>query len=67
MDQPFAALVKELFEVQVYPDLRDFPDGPPDLPYDVAGWTLPLQMGVEAIPLLSSVDAQARSSFPSSR
>ena len=63
MDQPFAALVKELFEVQVYPDLRDFPDGPPDLPYDVAGWTLPLQMGVEAIPLLSSVDAQARSSF----
>ena len=63
MDQPFAALVKELLEVQVYPDLRDFPDGPPDLPYDVAGWTLPLQMGVEAIPLLSSLDEQARSTL----
>lgn len=47
MNQPYAALVKELFEVQKYPDLRDYPGGPPDLPYDVAGWTLPLQMGVE--------------------
>jgi hypothetical protein len=47
MDQPFAGLVKELFEPQVYPDLRQFPNGPPIRPYDVAGWTLPMQMGVE--------------------
>ena len=47
MDQPFSPLVKELFEIQQYPDLRQFPNGPPIRPYDVAGWTLPMQMGVE--------------------
>ncbi len=40
MDQPFAGLVKELFEPQVYPALTQ-------RPYDVTGWTLPYQMGVE--------------------
>jgi hypothetical protein len=47
MDQPFALLVKELFGIQKYPDLRETPGGDPDLPYDTAGWTLPIQMGVE--------------------
>lgn len=41
MDQPFAGLVKELFEPQAYPALSQ-------RPYDVTGWTLPYQMGVEA-------------------
>ena len=40
MDQPFAGLVKELFEPQTYPTLSQ-------RPYDVTGWTLPYQMGVE--------------------
>jgi hypothetical protein len=40
MDQPFARLAHELFDVQKYPEL-------PDAPYDVTGWTLPMQMGVE--------------------
>ena len=56
MDQPFAPLVFELFEVQEYPDLRVYEDGPPDLPYDVAGWTLPLQMGVEVVEVLAPLD-----------
>jgi len=47
MDQPFSPLVKELFEAQRYPEIRDGSNGPPIRPYDVAGWTLPLQMGVE--------------------
>ena len=40
MNQPFSGLVKELFEPQVYPALAQ-------RPYDVTGWTLPYQMGVE--------------------
>ena len=46
-DQEFAAVARELLEVQVYPELRQTPDGPLELPYDAAGWTLPLSMGVQ--------------------
>jgi hypothetical protein len=46
-DQEFAALAREVLDVQKYPDLRQYPGGPPMRPYDAAGWTLPLQMGVQ--------------------
>lgn len=46
--QPFRPFVKDIMEPQKYPDLRAFPGGPPIPPYDVAGWTLPLQMGVSS-------------------
>ena len=45
-DQEFAAMARELLDVRKYPDLRQYPGGPPLRPYDAAGWTLPLQMGV---------------------
>ena len=35
--------------MQTYPDLREFPDGPLEQPYDAAGWTLPYQMGVRVV------------------
>lgn len=60
MDQPFASLVKELFEPQHYPDLRTTPNGPPIRPYDVAGWTLPMQMGVEVAEVFKPVSAEQR-------
>jgi hypothetical protein len=48
-DQPFAALAREVLEVQHYPEIRPSPDGPLDQPYDAAAWTLPLAMGVEML------------------
>ncbi|HLL46519.1 MAG TPA: M14 metallopeptidase family protein, partial [Longimicrobiaceae bacterium] len=45
--QPFRAHVKDLLEPQRYPDRRLYPGGPPDVPYDVAGWSLGMQMGAE--------------------
>jgi hypothetical protein len=50
-DQEFAALAREVLDVQTYPDLRQYPGGPPERPYDAAGWTLPLQMGVHVVPV----------------
>jgi len=46
-DQEFAAMAREVLDVQKYPDLRQYPGGPPQRPYDAAGWTLPLQMGLK--------------------
>jgi hypothetical protein len=47
MDQAYAEMAKELFERQKYPDAIEAGTSKAiDLPYDVTGWTLPLQMGV---------------------
>jgi hypothetical protein len=45
--QPYRAYVKTLLERQDYPVRRPTPAAPPERPYDVAGWTLPAQMGVD--------------------
>lgn len=47
VNQPQKNNILSLFEKQVYPN-RLLPSGEAEVPYDVAGWTLPLQMGVEA-------------------
>ena len=46
LNQPQKNNVLSLFEKQVYPN-RVNEKGEAERPYDVAGWTLPLQMGVE--------------------
>ncbi|MGH7483182.1 MAG: M14 family zinc carboxypeptidase [Longimicrobiales bacterium] len=45
--QAFRPYILDLMEKQVYPDMRQYPGGPPDPPYDISGWTLPIQMDVE--------------------
>ena len=46
--QPYGQHVKDLMEVQRYPE--------GDPPYDVAGWTLPLLLGVHRVEVMESFD-----------
>ncbi|HZQ92379.1 MAG TPA: M14 family metallopeptidase, partial [Terriglobales bacterium] len=44
--QPFRPYLMDLVEPQKYPELRTGTGGPTKRPYDIAGWTLSMQMGV---------------------
>lgn len=63
MDQEFGELARQVLEVQNYPDLREFPGGPPEQPYDAAGWTLPLQFEVNVIAAVSPITDEVKASF----
>ncbi|MCZ6824690.1 MAG: M14 family metallopeptidase [Gemmatimonadetes bacterium] len=54
--QPYRAHLLDLMEPQVYPDRWRYPGGPPATPYDLTGWTLPLQMGIDIARLDDPVD-----------
>ena len=45
--QSFRPFLVDLMEKQEYPNQYLYPGGPPKPPYDLAGWTLPMQMGVQ--------------------
>ncbi|MBL7865831.1 MAG: peptidase M14 [Cyclobacteriaceae bacterium] len=58
--QSFRPYLADLLEKQNYPDLYQFPGGPPIPPYDLTGWTLPMQMGVKVDRITSSFTAQTK-------
>lgn len=51
-DQPYGRHVKDLFELQRYPE--------GDAPYDVSGWTLPLLMGVRRVAVVGELEVATR-------
>ncbi len=60
MAQPFRAHAKDLLEMQRYPERRPSPESPPERPYDIAGWTLPLQMGVRTVTVVHPFTADLK-------
>lgn len=64
MRQPYASFAQTLLERQQYPDLRVYPGGPPERPYDATAWSLPLLMNVEAIPVDEPVDVALSAPIP---
>jgi Zinc carboxypeptidase len=54
--QAFRPHVLDMFEAQQHPNDFAYPGGPPTPPYDNAGWTLALQMGVEFDRVMEAFD-----------
>jgi hypothetical protein len=64
MKQPYGAFAKTLLEPQVYPDLREYPGGPPRRPYDVTAHTLTLLLNVKAVFVKERFTVEARPEPP---
>jgi hypothetical protein len=54
--QAFRPHVMDMFEPQDHPNDFAYPGGPPNPPYDSAGWTLAFQMGVKFDRVLEGFD-----------
>ena len=54
--QAFRPFVLDMFEPQVHPDDFAYPGAPPTPPYDIAGWTVAYQMGIEFDRILDGFD-----------
>lgn len=59
LNQPFRAFAKTILERQHYPDIREYPGGPPQKPYDVTTTSLPLFYDVQADEIQDKFTAQA--------
>ncbi len=57
--QAFRPYIIDLLEAQKYPDTRLDPSGSIRPPYDIAGWTLPMQMGVLVDRITEAPDVDA--------
>src|SRR6185436_1193151 len=56
--QPYGPFANTMLSRQDYPDLRIFPGGPPEPPYDVTGHTLGMLTGVGVEAVAKPFDAQ---------
>ena len=58
LSQSYRPFVLDILGPQNYPDRRQYPGGPPESTFDLTGWTLPYQMGVEVINVAFPFEAQ---------
>jgi hypothetical protein len=58
--QPYRSHLNDMMERQEYPNRSYYQGGPPEAPYDMAGWTLPLQMGVRCVSVSQPFESQTR-------
>ncbi|MGA1416939.1 MAG: M14 family metallopeptidase, partial [Gemmatimonadaceae bacterium] len=65
--QAFGAHVLDMFEPQDHPNDFRVPGGAPTPPYDNAGWTLAMQMGVEFVRSLDDVTGPLEKIAPTAR
>src|SRR5215467_3022145 len=54
--QAFRPHILDMFEPQDHPNDFSYPGGPPKPPYDIAGWTLAMQMGLQYDRVLDGFD-----------
>ena len=62
--QPMGGYATSMLERQKYPNLREYPGGPPVRPYDVTAQTLPLLFGVEIASVATAPVASAAPIVP---
>jgi hypothetical protein len=60
LSQPYRSFAKNILERQHYPDLRKAPGDSFTYPYDGAGWTLHLAMGVDALEIKKPFKAEMK-------
>lgn len=60
MSQAYRPFLLDILGPQFYPDRRQYPGGPPEQAFDVTGWTLPYQMGVQAVPVAIPFEAELK-------
>ena len=56
MNQPYAGFANSMLEIQHYPDLREYPGGPPLRPYDVTAHTFGYLFDFESVAIDGNVN-----------
>jgi hypothetical protein len=58
--QAYRPYLNDMLGPQLYPDRRQYADGPPERTFDLTGWTLSYQMGVRTIKVDTPFEAELK-------